>query len=227
MTILLFIFLTLFAYLMGSVCSAIIVSQLFGLPDPRNEGSKNPGATNVLRLAGKKYAAIVFLGDMLKGLLPLLLGHILSANTTTLAFAGFAAVLGHVYPIFFSFKGGKGVATAIGACLGLNFMLGVLVIAVWLLVASFLHYASLASILALFFAPVLSVPMLKNTQAFFPLLLITLLVVYKHRENIMRLTQGKESKIRFKKSFLENISEDKTSDQQRPGAETDDFDKKS
>lgn len=220
MPILLFIFLVTIAYLSGSLCSAIIVSKLFSLPDPRTEGSKNPGATNVLRLSGKKYAAMVFLGDMLKGLLPMLLGHLLGASTLTLGFTALAAVLGHVYPIFFSFKGGKGVATAIGACLGLNFMLGVLIITIWLLAAAFLHYASLASIIALFFAPMLSILTTGNEQAFYPLLMITLLVVFKHRDNIMRLTRGTESKIRFRKSLLQDISEDKPVTNKHPGAET-------
>jgi glycerol-3-phosphate acyltransferase PlsY len=220
MTILLFIFLLTLAYVLGSLCSAIIVSQLFALPDPRTQGSKNPGATNVLRLSGKKYAALVFLGDMLKGFLPVLLGHILGAGTTTLGFVCLAAVLGHVYPIFFSLKGGKGVATAIGALLGLNFMLGVLVIAAWLIAASFLHYASLASIIALFLAPMLSVVTIGNVSAFYPLLMITLLVVFKHRENIMRLTNGTETKIRFKKSLLEDITGDKAPVEQHPGSET-------
>lgn len=225
MAIFLFIFLVAAAYLLGSLCSAIIVSQLFSLPDPRTEGSKNPGATNVLRLSGKKYAAMVFLGDMLKGLFPVLLGHILGANTLTLGFVALAAVLGHVYPVFFSFKGGKGVATAIGACLGLNFMLGVMIIAAWLLAAAFLHYASLASIIALFFAPMLSILTLGNEQAFYPLLLVTLLVVFKHRDNIMRLTKGQESKIRFRKSLLQDISEDNDPANKHPGSETDNFQK--
>lgn len=199
MTVFLFILTVIIGYITGSVCSAVIVSQLFSLPDPRIEGSQNPGATNVLRLAGKQYALIVLFADVLKGLLPVLFARFLGVDTITLGFVCFAAVLGHMYPIFFGFKGGKGVATTIGALLGLNFILGVLVIASWLLVASFTRYSSLASIVSIVLAPFYSLFTLGNLNAFIPLIFIALFVLYKHRDNVTRLIDGTESKISFRK----------------------------
>lgn len=219
MLILLTAFLLITGYLMGSVCSAVVVSQLFALPDPRTEGSKNPGATNILRLAGKKYAAIVLLGDMLKGLIPVLIAWFLDAGIMIEAFAGLAAVIGHMYPVFFGFKGGKGVATAIGVCFGLNFLLGVLVMATWALIAAVFHYSSLASIITIFLTPVYAVIMLGSTDATLPMMGITVLILFQHRENIARLSRGKESKIKFRHSVLEDIMEEKTPDS-HPGSET-------
>ena len=193
----LFLFNVVVAYLVGSICSAVIVCRLFDLPDPRTSGSRNPGATNVLRLSGKKYALIVLLGDMLKGLLPVLLGKMLGAGPVMLGFVCLAAVLGHIYPIFFGFKGGKGVATAIGAFLGLHFILGVVVIATWLLVANFSRYSSLASIIAIILAPFYSLFAVRGLDPFIPIFFITLIILYQHRENITRLMDGKEGKINF------------------------------
>ena len=198
-TFLLALFCLVVAYCSGSICSAILVSNLFNLPDPREEGSKNPGATNVLRLAGKKYAAIVLLADMLKGTLPVLLAKLILADPMVVGFTCFAAVFGHVYPIFFGFKGGKGVATALGALLGFHFLLGVLVIATWLLIAKFWHYSSLASMITLLLAPFYSLFAVGNTSAFVPLLFIALLILYQHRNNLTRLMDGNEPKIRFHK----------------------------
>ena len=192
---LLFLFNVVVGYLVGSVCSAVIVSRLFDLPDPRQEGSKNPGATNVLRLAGKQYAIIVLLADMLKGLLPVLLAKLLGGGPIIVGFTCFAAVLGHMYPIYFNFKGGKGVATAIGALLGFHFILGVIVIATWLLIANFTRYSSLASIVSLLLAPFYSLYAARGFEAFPPLMCIALFVIYKHRDNISRLIDGTESKI--------------------------------
>ena len=198
-TTLLFLFNVVVAYLVGSICSAVIVSRLFDLPDPRTEGSKNPGATNVLRLAGKQYAVLVLLADMLKGLLPVLLAHLLDAGPITLGFTCFAAVLGHMYPVFFGFQGGKGVATAMGALLGFHFILGVIVIATWLLIANFFRYSSLASILSMILAPFYSLFAVGNISAFPPLMCIALFIVYQHRDNINRLMDGTESKINLHK----------------------------
>ena len=127
-----FILFVTLGYLMGSFCSAVIVCRLFALPNPRQEGSKNPGATNVLRLAGKNYAALVMLADLLKGTIPVLIAKAFDADAVTVSFTALAAVVGHMYPIFFEFKGGKGVATAIGALLGFHFIIGVMVVATWL-----------------------------------------------------------------------------------------------
>jgi acyl phosphate:glycerol-3-phosphate acyltransferase len=206
-----FIVLILLAYLMGSICSAVIVSKLCSLPDPRQEGSKNPGATNVLRLAGKQYAAIVMLADVLKGLIPVLIARLVSNDPITVGFTALAAVLGHMYPIFFEFKGGKGVATAIGALLGFQFILGIVVIATWLLIAKFLRYSSLASIVSITLAPIYSVFIIGSPNAVPPLLLITLFILYQHRNNITRLMDGTEPHIQFKRPMLEEIIEPETS----------------
>jgi glycerol-3-phosphate acyltransferase PlsY len=171
------------AYLIGSVSSAIIVSRLFNLPDPRTEGSKNPGATNVLRLSGKKYAVVVLIADMLKGLLPLLLAHALHSTPVLLGCTCLAAVLGHIYPVFFEFKGGKGVATAIGAFLGFHPTMGIVIIALWILIANISRYSSLASITAVVFAPFYSLFVVGDLSAFVPLALITAVVLYQHRNN--------------------------------------------
>ena len=201
---LLFLFNIVVGYLFGSICSAVIVCRLFDLPDPRVEGSQNPGATNVLRLAGKQYAAFVLLADMLKGLLPVLIAKMLGAGPITIAFTCLATVIGHMYPIFFNFKGGKGVATAIGALLGFHFILGVMVVATWLLIANFTRYSSLASICSMILAPFYSLYAVGNLNAFLPLAIISLFIIYKHRENITRLFDGKETKINFRRHKTQN-----------------------
>ncbi|KTC65365.1 transmembrane protein (plasmid) [Legionella adelaidensis] len=189
----------LVGYLVGSVCSAVIVSKIFALPDPRLEGSQNPGATNVLRLAGKKYAVIVLLADLLKGLLPVLLAKLIGANEFIQACTCFAAVFGHMYPVFFDFKGGKGVATTLGGLLALNFILGVMVIATWLIIANFTRYSSFASIVSVIFMPFYSIYIFKGLYVFSPLFFITVFVLFKHRNNITRLIDGTESKIVFRR----------------------------
>jgi acyl phosphate:glycerol-3-phosphate acyltransferase len=203
--VILSIFLVVLAYLMGSVCSAVIVCKLSSLPDPRLEGSKNPGATNVLRIAGKQYAAIVMLADVLKGTIPVLIAKLLGADAATIGYTALAAVLGHMYPIFFDFKGGKGVATAIGALLGFQFMVGTLVVATWLLVARIFRYSSLASIIAIGFSPFYSLMIVQRAEIFPPLCIIALLVLYKHRDNMMRIVDKKEPKIKFNHPILEDI----------------------
>lgn len=145
LVILLFIVL---GYLAGSVSTAIIVCRAMGLPDPRNEGSRNPGATNVLRLGGKKAAAITLAGDFLKGLLPVLLARLAGVEATGLALIALAAFLGHLYPIFFGFQGGKGVATAFGAILGLSAPVALAALATWLIMAFVLRISSLSALTA-------------------------------------------------------------------------------
>lgn len=195
--IIVFLLFMIMGYLMGSICSAVIVCRLFDLPDPRHEGSKNPGATNVLRLAGRQYAAMVLIGDMLKGLLPVLLAKLFGLSPAIVGFTCVAAVFGHMYPVFFGFKGGKGVATALGAMLGFHFMVGVLAIATWLLVANFTRYSSLASLVSVIFAPFYSLFVVGNASAFLPLVFIAIFIIYQHRENITRLMDGNETKIHF------------------------------
>lgn len=188
------------SYLAGSVCSAVIVSDLCKLPDPRSEGSKNPGATNVLRLAGKKYAVIVLLVDILKGFLPVLLARLFGFSGMGLSLVCLAAVAGHLYPYFFNFKGGKGVATALGVLYGISLSLGLIATILWILIAFVSRYSSLASIVTLLAAPLISLKYVTGFWAFLPLLAMALLVVYRHKENFERLQNGTESKIDFNKS---------------------------
>jgi glycerol-3-phosphate acyltransferase PlsY len=187
------------SYLCGSVCSAVIICNLCKLPDPRTEGSKNPGATNVLRLAGKKYAIIVLLADMLKGFIPVILARIFGFGEFALGCFCLAAVLGHLYPYFFNFQGGKGVATTLGALFGINFLLGFITTTLWILIAVISRYSSLASIVAILLAPLLSLKYNASFSGFFPILIMSLCVVYRHQENFKRLQQGNESKIEFGK----------------------------
>lgn len=203
----LFIFLVILAYLMGSICSAVIVCKACSLPDPRTEGSKNPGATNVLRLAGKQYAALVMAADLLKGTIPVLIAKLLEADPTTVAFTALAAVIGHMYPVFFQFKGGKGVATAIGSLLGFQFIVGIMVAATWLLVAKFSRYSSLASMVAICLAPFYSLFIIQRVDIFPPILIMALLILYKHRNNMTRLIDKKEPKIKIKQNVLEDMME--------------------
>lgn len=198
------LFVCVVAYLCGSVSSAVIVCRFFDLPDPRAEGSKNPGATNVLRLAGKSYAGVVLFVDMLKGLLPVLLAKWLDVSLVTLGFTCLAAVIGHIYPIFFGFKGGKGVATAMGAMFGLHFMLGIAVLITWIVVANLSKYSSLASLVSMGLAPLYMVVMVRSFDAFPALFFITLLIFFKHNENILRLIDGKENKMALRSRKKEN-----------------------
>ncbi len=186
-------------YLVGSVCSAVIVCRMFSLPDPRTEGSKNPGATNILRIAGPKCAITVLIADMLKGFLPVFLAKLLGANAHTLGLICLAAVMGHMFPLFFKFKGGKGVATALGALLGFHWLLGGMVIATWLAVILLSRYSSLAAVVAIVFAPFYSLFVIQNMSAFIPLAIITMFVVYKHHGNLTRLADGTEPKIKLKR----------------------------
>lgn len=193
--LLLAIALIIMAYLSGSICAAILVCHLFHLPDPCQEGSKNPGATNVLRLAGKPYAAAVLVFDMVKGLLPVLIVKSLGFSLMFQSCICFFAVLGHVYPVFFNFQGGKGVATALGGLLGLNVFAGLLVVGVWLGVATLTRYSSLASLIAMSLSPLFAAWIVARFDIVPALCLMVLLVFYKHRENISRLWRGKEPKM--------------------------------
>ena len=183
------------AYLLGSISSAILVCRLMGLPDPRTQGSNNPGATNVLRIGGKKAAAITLLGDSLKGLLPMLLAHALDDRAPVLAATGMAAFLGHLYPVFFGFKGGKGVATALGVQFGLHWGLGLSVSAIWLFVAKVMNVSSLAALVSMALAPLLVWLIWPSTALLWMQLAITLILFWRHRSNIRNLAGGREGKI--------------------------------
>ena len=189
------ILLVIGAYLVGSISSAIIVCRAMGLPDPRTQGSNNPGATNVLRIGGKKAAAVTLFGDWLKGLLPLLAGHALGVSTTTMALAGLGAFFGHLYPVFFGFRGGKGVATALGVQFGLSLPLGLAVGGVWLFMAYVVKISSLSALVSMALAPFVlwwlwPDPWLLGMQT-----LITLTLFWRHRSNIRNLLEGKEGRI--------------------------------
>jgi glycerol-3-phosphate acyltransferase PlsY len=190
--------LALGAYLLGSVSSAIIVCRALGLPDPRTQGSKNPGATNVLRIGGAKAkpaAAITLAGDMLKGVLPMLVAHALGATTLTLALVGIAAFVGHLFPVFFGFRGGKGVATALGVQIGLYPPIGVATAAVWLFAAKVLRVSSLSALLSMALAPVFVWVFWPETALIGMQLVITGLLVMRHRSNIRKLLRGEEDRI--------------------------------
>ena len=195
-TTLIAIIVILGAYFIGSVCSAVIVSKLFNLPDPRLNGSNNPGATNVLRLAVSKYAALVLVADMLKGTLPVYFAGLLHASPSVLALTCLAAVLGHIYPVFFDFKGGKGVATALGALIGFHPLAGLTVLLTWILIAYFSRYSSLASIVAILLAPFYCMIDFTKIITFLPIFFITAIVLYQHQNNIIRLFNGDEPKIK-------------------------------
>jgi glycerol-3-phosphate acyltransferase PlsY len=184
-----------FAYLLGSVSSAIIVCRLLGLPDPRGEGSGNPGATNVLRIGGKKAAAITLIGDMLKGLLPVLLAKALGASLAVQAMVAVAAFLGHLYPLFFGFRGGKGVATALGVLLGLHWPVGLLTIATWLLIAKVFRISSLAALLSLLVTPLYIWWLIPEPSLIIAMLFMLILLFWRHRSNIENLFKGTEGHI--------------------------------
>lgn len=183
------------AYLLGSVSSAIIVCRMLGLPDPRTQGSNNPGATNVLRIGGKKAAAVTLLGDSIKGLLPMLVAHGLGAAPPILALTGMAGFLGHLYPVFFGFKGGKGVATAIGVQFGLYWALGLAVTATWLFVAKVLRISSLAALVSMTLAPLYLWLLWPSPELLAMQVVMTVILIWRHRSNIRNLLSGAEGQI--------------------------------
>jgi len=191
--------LTLTAYLFGSISSAVIVCKIMRLPDPRTEGSNNPGATNVLRIGGKKAAAITLLGDMLKGVIPVLIAKWIGLDSTGLAMVTFAAFFGHLYPVFFNFEGGKGVATAIGCLLALCWPVGLCWLVTWLLVAVIFRYSSLSSLVASVLSPIYIWYFTGNMTYVVTLSVMSLLLIIRHKSNIQKLLAGKESKIGQKK----------------------------
>jgi glycerol-3-phosphate acyltransferase PlsY len=199
----------LIAYLLGSLSFAVIVSRAMGLKDPRSYGSHNPGATNVLRSGSKKAAIATLVLDGLKGWLPVVLvkwfGKDYGLEDATMAGVAFAAFLGHLYPVFFKFKGGKGVATAAGALLGIDWLLGLATLVTWLIVAYFSRYSSLASIASAAFAPLFyllgdRITWYSERSVLLAVFMISMLLVIRHRENINKLMEGKESKLSFGKS---------------------------
>lgn len=187
-----------FAYLLGSISSAIIVCRVLGLPDPRGQGSGNPGATNVLRIGGKKAAAITLMGDMLKGLIPVLLAKLLGASITVQALVALAAFLGHLYPIFFGFRGGKGVATALGVLLGLHWPVGLLTIATWLVIAKLFKISSLSALISMLVAPLYIWWLIPDRSLIIAVVFMVALLFWRHRSNIRNLMQGTEGHLNDK-----------------------------
>ena len=183
------------SYIIGSISSAVLVSRSMGLADPRTVGSGNPGATNVLRSGNKKAAALTLIGDLAKGLLPLLVARQLQVGTELLCAMALAAIIGHMYPLFLRFQGGKGVATTLGALLGLNPILALVWISLWLAVAKITTYSSLAALIATFSIPWIAGFALQDPSITLVSSLIALLVCWRHRGNIRQLIQGKEAKI--------------------------------
>ena len=186
------------SYLVGSLSFAVIVSRGMGLADPRSYGSKNPGATNVLRSGNRAAAMLTLAFDALKGYLPvllvLLMGPRYGLGPTAAAFAGLAAFLGHLWPVFFRFQGGKGVATAAGALLAINPLLGAATLLTWAIIAAFSRYSSLASIVAAVFAPFYQALIWGIDGSLLPLAVMCLLLIWRHEGNIHKLLAGTENK---------------------------------
>ncbi len=183
------------AYLLGSLSSAVIVCRLMGLPDPRTQGSGNPGATNVLRIGGKRAAAITLLGDMLKGLLPVAAANLYGVAPWVLGATGLAAFFGHLYPVFFGFRGGKGVATALGVLFGFHWLVGLLTAATWLAMAKLSRISSLSALTAMLLAPGFVAWRLGHLELVAASGVMTLVLFWRHRENIERILKGEEKRI--------------------------------
>ena len=192
-------FAILAAYLLGSVPFAMISSKLFGLADPRSYGSGNPGATNVLRSGNKKAALFTLIGDALKGWAAVFIAQKMGFSNTVIGLVALAVFLGHLYPVFLKFKGGKGVATAAGVLLALDPLLGLAVACTWLFIAYAFRYSSLAAVMAAALAPVYAVLMHGANNAAIVVGLIGMALIGKHWQNIQRLMAGQESKIGSKK----------------------------
>jgi acyl phosphate:glycerol-3-phosphate acyltransferase len=182
------------AYLLGSVSCAIITCRVMGLPDPRGQGSGNPGATNVMRIGGKKAAGITLFGDMLKGFLPVFLANSLGLSSLLLALVGLAAFLGHLYPIFFGLKGGKGVATSLGVLLGFSWILGFAVIGTWLLVYKLRKISSLSALTASVLSPIFAWLVLGDKVIVGAATVMMVFLLVRHKGNIQRLLAGEEGK---------------------------------
>lgn len=185
------------AYLLGSVCSAIIVCRVLGLPDPRTEGSHNPGTTNVLRIGGKGPAALTLLGDMLKGVVPVLVARHYGLEPAVVSAVGLAAFLGHLYPVFFRFEGGKGVATALGVLFALHWPLGLVVGGIWVTAFAATRISSLGSILGFAAAPFVAWQMVPAYML--GIVGMSLLLLARHKPNIIALVKGQERRFGSKK----------------------------
>lgn len=200
MTSLLFV---IVAYLLGSLSFAVIVSRAMGLPDPRSFGSGNPGATNVLRTGRKAAAALTLLGDALKGWVAVVLARLLAPQFDlaegVVLLCAVAVFVGHLFPVFFRFQGGKGVATALGVLVGLNPWLGLACLATWLLVAGVFRISSLAALITAVLAPLYAGLLMGWADAAMTVLVIAMLLVYRHKSNLIKLVTGQEARIGARK----------------------------
>ncbi len=187
------------AYLIGSISSAVLIARMLGMPDPRTVGSGNPGATNILR-QGKKAAAIgTLLGDIVKGCVPVVIARLTTEDPIIVALVAAAAFLGHLYPLFFQFKGGKGVATALGVYLALNPWMSLALVLTWLATAVTFRYSSLAAVLTAAISPLYAWYFLPGAPLLILTVFIALMLVWRHLGNIKRLLGGQEDKIRLRK----------------------------
>ena len=183
------------AYLIGSFSTAIITCKIMGIEDPRHTGSQNPGATNVLRHGGKKAAIITLFGDMLKGLIPVLIAVQLQMPSSIIALTGLCALLGHVFSVYYGFKGGKGVATYYGIILGMNWLAGLIALAIWLVTAALLKISSLSALVSIFATPFILWYFSQSTELTAAAALMSIVVFWRHQNNIKSLLQGSEVKI--------------------------------
>lgn len=184
------------AYLIGSISSAIIICRLMGLPDPREQGSGNPGATNVMRIGGKKAAGITLLGDLLKGLIPVYIAKSFELPMELLAVVGLAAFFGHLYPAFFGFKGGKGVATSVGVLLGFSWALGFSFMGTWILIYKLGKISSLSALIASILSPVFAWFIVGDVKIVIASAVMTVFLLWRHESNIQRLLSGEEGKLK-------------------------------
>lgn len=189
-----FLLLLLFAYLLGSIPCAIIICRIMRLPDPRTQGSQNPGTTNVLRVGGKRAAIVTLVGDMLKGAIPVVIAYFVGLGMSLAAWVLLFAFFGHLFPVFARFQGGKGVATLLGGLLGLSWIIGLAVMLTWALVALITRYSSLAAIVAAIMAPIYAI-WFAPSFTWLPLVIMTLMLLWRHKQNIARLISGTERKI--------------------------------
>ena len=180
------------AYLIGSISSAIIICRFMGLPDPREQGSGNPGATNVMRIGGKKAATMTLLGDLLKGLIPVYIANLLGVSAGLLALVGLAAFMGHLYPVFFKFKGGKGVATSIGVLLGFSWLLGFAFICTWVVIYKVGKISSLSALVASVVSPVYTWFIVGDQALVWASVVMMMFLIWRHKSNIQRLLSGEE-----------------------------------
>ena len=187
--------LPLLAYLLGSVSSAVVIARLMGLRDPRDVGSGNPGATNILRYGGKAAAILTLAGDILKGVLAVLIARALTTDDVVIVLSGFAAFLGHLFPVFFGFRGGKGVATALGVWLALSPWVGLLLLVTWVVMAALFRYSSLSALTASVAAPLYVAWLSPGMPYLATMIVMSAILIFRHRSNIRNLLAGTETRI--------------------------------